>query len=136
MIPPGSRPSDSGNSFTSPPGVIRPIVLAALATNQTLPSGPAVIAVGVPAPAGSANEVIWPATSIRPIAPSSANQTLPSGPVVIAPTRGCLLSGRGNSVTSPLVVTRPMAVMPRNSFSAATQIAPSGPAVIAAARVE
>src|SRR5262245_56981584 len=97
---------------TTPFGVIRPTWFRRrsflMVVNQTLPSGPAVIA----SIAGkwSGNSVTLPSELIRPIwtgrlpFPDSVNQTLPSGPVVIV--RG--EPGVGNSVTLPLGAIRPI----------------------------
>ena len=71
------------NSLIFPAGVTRPM-RSRRSVNQTLPSRPAVIDIGlVP---GFSNSVIAPAGVMRPItSKSSVNQRLPSGPAVIAP---------------------------------------------------
>src|SRR5215467_9852404 len=75
-----------GNSVIVPLGVMRPILLPSSSANQRLPSGPAVMAIGVPGEVGMGNSVIVPLGVMRPILlPScSANQRLPSGPAVMA----------------------------------------------------
>jgi hypothetical protein len=70
------------NSVICPEGVIRPILFPRLSVNQTLPSGPAVIASGLRSVLLSENSEIAPEGVIRPIyeAAISVNQRFPSGP--------------------------------------------------------
>src|SRR5438874_572241 len=92
---------------------MRPIfkTFGLFSVNQTLPSGPAVMPIGLLKGVGIANSVIAPAGVMRPIrlASYSRNQTLPSGPPVIA-IAGLDVGGNGNSVTTPVVVIRPIAL--------------------------
>ncbi len=143
----------TGNRSILPAVVIRPI--APFSPNQSTPSGPIVIDVGVagvPAvsgfdPAGggisgTANSVATPEVLIRPISPGTpVNHKAPSGPATIAVAVACVLAvpgddpagggtaGRANSVTTPAVVIRPISPgIPVNHS------APSDPAVMAVGR--
>ena len=77
----------------TPAVVIRPIWLAPLSVNQTLPSGPAAICAGLLLAVGIGNSVTTPLVVIRPILYViaggkplfSVNQRLPSGPAAIEP---------------------------------------------------
>src|SRR5262249_57351999 len=101
MLPSGptvtarTSPGRPPNSVMTPAGVMRPILPGDCGSlldspNQRLPSGPAVIRLGVVIEPRE-NTVTTPAGVIRPIAPmslppgpfSSVNQRLPSGPAVI-----------------------------------------------------
>src|ERR1700730_9448172 len=102
------------NSTTVPAGVIRPMKVSPDSVNQTLPSGPDVIANGFlpvepSALFGRGNSVTTPDGVIRPIWSTfpSVNQRLPSGPVVMPPNPAVGL-GTGNSVMVPSGVTRPI----------------------------
>ena len=76
----------TGNSVIVPLGLIRPILSPLHSINQRLPSGPAVIKLGLLPAVGTGNSVILPLGLMRPILfpLHSANQKLPSGPAVIA----------------------------------------------------
>ena len=100
--------------------------------NQTLPSGPVAIWLGLLF-AGSGNSVIAPAGVMRPIlfAFASVNQRLPSGPSAIPVG---LLSGVGieNSVIGePESEIRPIL----SSFSSVNHMFPSGPGAMPAGRL-
>ncbi len=153
---PGGAPAGGGivgtaNSVTTPVVLIRPTA-PGMPTNQSAPSGPAVIAVSVarvsavpgndPAgggTAGMANSVTTPVVLIRPTMPGTpVNHRAPSGPTAIALAVAGVLAvpgndpagggttGKLNSVTTPAVVIRP--ILPGTPVN---QSAPSGPAAIA-----
>src|SRR5437762_2990517 len=67
----------TGYSVTTPPVVIRPMLLPANSVNHRLPSGPAVMSTGPP-PAGYS--VMAPSVVIRPmlLPPYSVNHRFPS----------------------------------------------------------
>src|SRR5262245_21251892 len=102
----------SGNSETTPAGVILPIAFGALpfSTNHRLPSGPVTISRGRLSGVGMENAVTIPDVVIRTIlfdpVPPWVNQRFPSGPAVMysAPPN----PANGNSVCSPDVVIRPI----------------------------
>src|SRR4029077_18851432 len=76
-----------GNSVTVPVGVMRPILLLVLSTNQRFPSAPVVMVSRPSDDAGRvdhANSRIVPSSSTRPIMPvlASVNQMFPSAPKV------------------------------------------------------
>src|SRR5262245_37720131 len=105
------------------------VLLLGGCVNQRLPSGPAVMRVGVvPGVMPAENSVTTPVGVIRPILFASVNQRLPSGPRVI-PT-GLLLGvmPAENSVITPAGVIRPILLVPVS----VNQRLPSGPAVISA----
>ena len=113
----------------TPAVVIRPIWCVAPSVNQRLPSGPAAIPRGPLKAVGIVNSVTAPAVVIRPILLvlpplNSTNQRLSSGPN--AKPKEPLIEGMGNSVMTPLGVTR--AILP--PLSSANQTLPSGPATI------
>ena len=74
--------SGVGNSSSMGPGVIRPILLALISVNHSLPSGPGAMPKGALVAVGTGNSVMAPAGVMRPIwLPSySVNHRLPSGP--------------------------------------------------------
>src|SRR5262245_5304711 len=81
-------PPDPGmvNSVMTPAGLIRAIFFATLVSqNQTFPSGPGAIPLGMMLGVGTGNSLIPPAVVIRPtlLAVVSRNQILPSGPAVM-----------------------------------------------------
>src|SRR4051812_4625139 len=83
---------------------MRPILLAALSVNQTLPSGPAAIpnATALVAGSGSVNSVTTPVGVMRPslLVSDSVNHRLPSGPRAML--SGALFAvGIGNSAMAP-----------------------------------
>src|SRR6185436_10146897 len=125
-VMPPSLPAESvtTNSVTAPAGVMRPTDFVPASVNQTLPSGPAAIAISS-LPAGSGNSVAVPVGVRRPILaslPASVNQRFPPGPVTMADGRAATPVTE-NSVKSPAGVRRPI-------FSAsANQMFPSGPLV-------
>lgn len=87
------------NSVTTPAGVMRAILLAAVCRNQRLLSGPNVIASGDERSVGMANSVIVPEVVIRPILFACwVNHRAPSGP--LAMPRGPLPDGREKVVPS------------------------------------
>jgi hypothetical protein len=138
-------------SWVTTPAVVIRLISSFVSLNQSAPSCPATIEVGVagvpavPAddPAGggmsgTGNSVTTPAVVMRPTAPvRPANQSAPSGPTVIAVAvarvpavpgaepAGGGTAGKGNSVTTPAVVIRPI-----SPGTPVNQRAPSGPAVI------
>src|SRR5262249_6233335 len=88
-----------GNSVTTPPGVIRPIALAKVSTNQTLPSAPRVATYGAASGVGSGYSWITGApwadggletTQPRPNAGTSARRA--------ARRMNVSLSGRGRCI--------------------------------------
>src|SRR5205823_3889108 len=97
---PDELPLGMRNSVTTPLGVMRPILFGPLlsSANQTLPSGPAVISLGLLLGVGTGKDLTEPLVVIRPIlfALNSVNQRLPSGPDVIARALP-LRWGSGNS---------------------------------------
>src|SRR5215469_541506 len=121
----------TGNSVSTPSGVMRPIRFPGISVNHRFPSGPAVITRGCP-PAVTGYSVTAPVEGTsRPIAPVAAvvrrsvNHTLPSDPT--ATEVGLLAAvGTGYSVIDPSSVIWPT-LLPCVS---ANQIAPSPPTVI------
>src|SRR6266851_4203516 len=112
--------------------VMRPILLAFSSTNQTLPSGPAVMPSGLLLAVGIPNVEKLPLGVMRPMAlPSnSVNQRLPSEPAVMPsgpqPTENTQIAIRWNSVMTPAGVMRPI-WFPSSSVN---QRLPSGPAAM------
>src|SRR5262245_35974389 len=109
MIPVGSAMIEgSGYSVIVPEVVIWPTECDPLSVSQRLPLGPTVMFTGA-AEAEMGYWVTWPDGVILAIAcaPFSQNQRLPSGPVVI-PSLNRRVEPTGNSVNTPLVVTRPI----------------------------
>ena len=102
--------------------VMRPILLAFSSTNQTLPSGPAVMPSGLLLVVGIPNVEKLPLGVMRPMAlPSnSVNQRLPSEPAVMPsgpqPTENTQIAIRWNSVMTPAGVMRPI-LFPFNSVN-------------------
>src|SRR6476659_7356925 len=117
-----------GYSVTWPlPTVIRAILPAPCSVNQTLPSAPALMAVGLLATVGIANCVIVPDGVIWPtsLIPASVNQTFPSGPAAIR--LGPLAAiGSVYSWKAPAVVMRPILL----ALNSVNHSASSGPTVI------
>src|SRR5215469_4795556 len=121
----------TGNSVSTPSGVMRPIRFPGISVNHRFPSGPAVITRGCP-PAVTGYSVTAPVEGTsRPIAPVAAvvrrsvNHTLPSDPT--ATEVGLLAAvGTGYSVIDPSRVIWPT-LLPCVS---ANQIAPLPPTVI------
>src|ERR1700687_3074117 len=101
-------------SVMAPAVVMRPIFIAEDSANQSAPSGPTTMLVTPAAGVGTGNSAISPAVVNRPIlfSAGSVNQRAPSGPAVIAPRRlkpaTTGWEGKGNSVSDPEVVIRPI----------------------------
>src|SRR5271170_2111367 len=129
--------SEMGEPF----GAMRPILFSSVA-NQRLPSGPVAIpSMSIPVAPPEVKETgNWggirdPLGAMRPISSLNVSalklvyQRLPSGPVTML-SGNPSGSGRGNSVTAPLGVTRPI-LFPVWSVN---QRLPSGPAVMPAGK--
>src|SRR5207302_2039334 len=122
------------NGVINGPGTIRPILPALYSVNQTFPSEPSAMPLGLLLAVGIGNSVISPSLVTRPIwlAGPSVNHRFPSGPAVIqnAPPDAV---GVGYSLTDPVVVIRPI---PESTFEySENQRAPSCPPVMAIAPV-
>src|SRR5579864_3983507 len=74
-----------GYSVTVPEVVMRPMLLPFSSVNQSAPSGPVVMPLGLEEGVSTGYSMITPAVVMRPILPTpSVNQSAPSGPAVIA----------------------------------------------------
>src|SRR5208282_662362 len=86
--PEGEEPHLDGSPGLHPlqKMVMLPILLLPFSTNQTLPSGPAVMPLGAALRVGMANSVTVPlgVTRATLFPTSSVNHTLPSGPATIS----------------------------------------------------
>src|SRR5450756_2046878 len=108
---------------------ITPTLFPSNSTNQIRPSGPTVIPEGWPPTVGVLIRfTIDPLVLMTPIelfVPLSENQRLPSGPATM-PRSVALVAPIGNSVTTPPVVIRPIALLLRSEnqrlLSGPTQI--------------
>src|SRR5215468_667220 len=98
------------NSVTPPDVVSLAILLLSKSVSQRFPSGPAAIASGSALAVGSTKSVNPPEVVIRPIllTPGSVNQRLPSGPTAML----LGLPAAGNCVNVPVVVRRPILLVP------------------------
>jgi hypothetical protein len=72
-------------SVMTPSVVMRPILLEYSSANQSAPSGPAVIPLGLELAVGTVNSLMTPSVVMRPILLPyhSVNHKAPSGPVVM-----------------------------------------------------
>src|SRR5262249_51193370 len=104
-------------------------LLEPVSTNQSLPSGPAVIPSGRARPVGMANsEMAWVVGLIIPILLTrcSVNQRLPSGPAVI-PSGSALAVGTAKSVTARVEGLTTAILL---AVASVNQRLPSGPAIM------
>lgn len=111
---------------------ILPILPALASVNHILPSGPLTIPIGSPSDPGRAYVVVLPSLAMRTILPFVASplrivtQSAPSAPAAICWALMLMSESLGklNSVTTPVIVMRPI------FFPSVNQSALSGPAVI------
>jgi len=130
VIKTGCNPDGTGNSsIVAPSVVMRPILLALRSVNQSLPSNPLAMPLGVPDIVGIGNWVmVGPLGVTRPIvlASGSVNHRLPSGPATMSngPNPKSVVSSK-----VPETVNLPILGVVSKEFSVNHRL-PSGPAVI------
>ena len=120
-------------SVIAPAGVIRPILRTPASVNQTLPSGPAVIALGLRSEA-SLNSATEPVAglrrAIRCLLPCTVNQREAFGPAVTC--CGSRPATKPGTLPARYSVITPLTVMVPTASFAVNHRLPSGPAVMSA----